>query len=134
MASGNTGGASGTPTSPIRPMMALEPITAPIFTPITSETPQQNGSTITIAPMSELWRPIVEEPTSYTVVLTLNASVQTQQLTMISSSMAPPIANNVNGVPVISQVSPLNKITREQTTVSQTLPFTTSIPFNTKIP
>ncbi|CAH1415309.1 unnamed protein product [Lactuca virosa] len=112
MTTGDTGGASGKPTSRMRPMMSLEPITTPIFTPVTDEAPQQDGSTITAAPMSKLWRPIAEGSTSSATVLTQNASTQNHQLTTISSSTTPPTVDNVSGIPVLLQAPPQNQTTR----------------------
>lgn len=139
MTTGNNGGASGTPTSPIRSMMSLEPIITPTFTPqrtttIAGEAPQQGGSTITTALMSEIWRLITNESTSSATVLTQNAPSQRQQLTTISSSTTPPTVDNASGMPTFSKAPPLNQMTREQMVAFQTPSFVRNIPFNTTIP
>ncbi|CAH1421460.1 unnamed protein product [Lactuca virosa] len=54
MASGDTDGTGETLKNPIMPMMSLEPVITPIFTPVSGETPQQGGSTMTTATKNEL--------------------------------------------------------------------------------
>ncbi|CAH1452032.1 unnamed protein product [Lactuca virosa] len=65
MTTDNTDGASGTSASPIRSVMSLESITTRTSTPqrpttVVGEAPQQRGSKMTTAPMSEPWRPVIE--------------------------------------------------------------------------
>lgn len=77
-------------------MMSLEPVIAPVLTPLTGEASQKGGSTVTTTPTNELQRPTVEGPASSTVVMAQNASMKTPQLTLISSSTTPPTVDNVN--------------------------------------
>ncbi|CAH1412427.1 unnamed protein product [Lactuca virosa] len=71
-------------------MMSLEPVIAPVLTPVTGEASQQGGSTITTAPTNEIWRPTAEWPISSAAVMIQSTSMQTPQLTVISISTTPP--------------------------------------------
>ncbi|CAI9271037.1 unnamed protein product [Lactuca saligna] len=123
MTSDDTGGTGGTPTSPIRRMMSLEPTTTPILTLLISEASQKGSSTVTTAPTTKSHRSAVEGLTSSTVVTIQSALMQTPQLTVISNSTAPPTVENVSVTSTLSQPPPLYQMVGKQPMIFETPPL-----------
>ncbi|CAH1426000.1 unnamed protein product [Lactuca virosa] len=140
MTTENTGEASETPRHPIRSMMSLKPDITPITTSYKSTTVVTNalhfGGPMKIStPMSELWRPRMEELIPFTNTPPQNFPLNNHQVTSILSNITPPIVQTTVGTFTFIQTPPppVNQVVGEQTTTLHATSSTTTTPLSTPL-
>lgn len=114
MASGDTGGTSGTPTSPIKSMASLEE-TPPIV--VAREVPDEGGSVVTVEP-PDRQQPVDEGHFFSTTVLIKITSTQTSQPPSMSSMTNAHVTSSITS----QQPMPI-QMTMPQPTFFQTPPL-----------